>query len=138
MLNQKQDGSPVTRRIKIPEIDGDVWFTTNAYAEVANDVADLLASNLDAIQKVSEPADPGSYYGDEGENITIKVVGIGDGEYDNLTVLRYLDAGSVGTVLTVITNECISHESCLCTNTSAPTDRSPSNAPTASVGNATP
>lgn len=34
---------------------------------MADDVGDLLASNIDEIQKVSEPADPGMYYVDEGD-----------------------------------------------------------------------
>ena len=102
MLNRKQDGTPVTRRIKIPEIGGDVWFTDNGYAEVSNSVADLLASNIDAIQKVAAPSTPGTYYGDEGSNVTVKVVGIEDGEFDNATVFGLLDAGSISTDKAII------------------------------------
>lgn len=72
--NTLQDGSPVTRNIKIPEMDKEIWFTENAYAEVADSVADVLAAELDAINKVSEPATPGSYYGDAGQNTTVEVV----------------------------------------------------------------
>jgi len=71
--NVKQDGTPVTRRIKIPNMSEDIWFTDNAYAEVADDVADILANNISTISKVSEPSSPGSYYGDAGSNTTVRL-----------------------------------------------------------------
>jgi len=82
--NTKQDGTPVTRRIKIPEMDEDIWFTTNAFAEVGDDVADILANNIDTLSKVSEPAEPGEYYGDAGDNTTIQI-NISDGVFDAVT-----------------------------------------------------
>ena len=93
--NVKQDGTPVTRKIKIPEMAEEIWFTDNAYAEVADDVADILANNIDAISKTTEPSSPGSYYGDAGSNTTVELV-VADGAYDNLTV-ETLDSDLVST-----------------------------------------
>ncbi|WP_254535249.1 polysaccharide deacetylase family protein [Halomarina litorea] len=82
----KQDGTPVTRRIKISNMDSDIWFTTNGYAEVGDDVADLLANNVNSISKLgSAPSTPGSYYGDMTDSETIKVV-VPDGAFDDVTV----------------------------------------------------
>lgn len=93
--NLKQDGTPVTTRIKIDEMAEDIWFTDNAYAEVAVDVADILANNIDSITKVSEPSSPGTYYGDASDNTTIQI-NISDGVFDAVT-LESLDADSVST-----------------------------------------
>ncbi|WP_459191813.1 hypothetical protein [Halosimplex sp. J119] len=93
--NTKQDGTPVTRVIKIPEIDQEIWFTDNAYAEVPTDIAEILADQINTITKVSEPSDPGTYYGDAGQNTQIKLV-IANGAFDSLTA-RVVDADSVST-----------------------------------------
>ena len=93
--NTKQDGTPATRNIKIPEMSEEIWFTDNCYAEVSSDVADILANNIDAISKVAEPSSPGTYYGDAGENTTVELV-VADGAFDNLTV-ESLDSDLVGT-----------------------------------------
>jgi hypothetical protein len=82
--NTKQDGTPVTRAIKISGMGEEIFFTTNAYAEVSDDVADLLASQLDDISKVSEPASPGAYYGDAGQNTTTEIV-LPDNAFDHFT-----------------------------------------------------
>ncbi|ELY91484.1 hypothetical protein [Natrialba taiwanensis] len=82
--NTLQDGSPVSRRIKIDEISEEVWFTDNAYAEVSDDVADILANNLDSITKVSEPSDPGTYYNEDNANTTIEII-VEDGTFDAVT-----------------------------------------------------
>jgi len=94
--NTKQDGTPVTRRIKIPNMSEDIWFTDNAYAEVADDVADILANNISTISKLgSAPSSPGSYYGDAGSNTTVEIV-VADGAYNNLTV-ESLDSDTLST-----------------------------------------
>ncbi|MFB1066432.1 hypothetical protein [Natrinema sp. H-ect4] len=93
--NTKQDGTPVTRKIKIPEMAEEIWFTDQAYAETADDVADILANNIDSITKVAEPTDPGTYYGDAGANTTVEIV-VADGAFDNLTV-ESLDSDVVST-----------------------------------------
>ncbi len=99
--NVKQDGTPVTRRIKIEEMDEEIWFTDNAYAETADDVADILANNIDAISKVSEPSSPGTYYGDAGDNVTVEIV-VADAAFDNVTVEK-LQSDSIDTERTTIT-----------------------------------
>jgi hypothetical protein len=82
--NTKQDGTPVTRAIKISGMGEQIFFTDSAYAEISDDVADLLASQIDEISKVSEPASPGTYYGDAGQNTTIQIV-LPDNAFDHFT-----------------------------------------------------
>jgi len=81
----KQDGTPYTRKIKVASMDETIWFTDEAYAEVADDVADILANNIDDISTVPEPSSPGEYYGDAGSNTVVDVV-VADAAYDKLTV----------------------------------------------------
>lgn len=94
LSNVKQDGTPVSRNIKIPEMNKEIWFTTNAYAEVSDQVADLLAANIPAISKVAKPASPGTYYGDAGANTTVELV-LSDGSFQNLTVSETTDTKTV-------------------------------------------
>lgn len=88
--NTKQDGTPVTRAIKIPEMSEEIWFTTNAYAEVSQTVGDLLANQLESISKVSKPASPGTYYGDAGSNTTVQLV-LADKSFNDLSVTGTAD-----------------------------------------------
>lgn len=85
VTNRRQDGTPSTRRLKISEMDQSIWFTTNGYSEVGSSVADLLANNLDGIQKVAEPTDPGEYYGDMGTNVEVVIQSL-DASYGDLSV----------------------------------------------------
>ncbi|ELY91485.1 polysaccharide deacetylase family protein [Natrialba taiwanensis] len=101
--NTLQDGTPVSRRIKIPEISEEVWFTDNAYAEVSDDVADILANNIGSISKVSEPTDPGTYYNDDNANTTIEII-VEDGTFDALTA-ESVDADTATITATDTTGE---------------------------------
>lgn len=83
--NTHQNGEPVTRKIKIPTMDRAIWMTDNGYAEVSDNVADILANNINSISKTTEPSDPGTYYGDAGENTVVEII-VADGAYDALTV----------------------------------------------------
>ena len=91
-----QNGEPVTRAIEIEPMDREVYLTDNAYAEVTDEVADLLATNISNISKVSEPASPGSYFGDAGENTKVKIVAPDD-TFEDLTVVGNASAKSVST-----------------------------------------
>jgi len=82
--NTNQNGTPVTRAISISGMGEEIFFTDNAYAEVSDDVADLLASQLDDISKVIKPRDPGEYYGDAGQNTTVEII-LPDSAFDSFT-----------------------------------------------------
>lgn len=91
-----QNGEPVTRAIEIEPMDREIYLTDNAYAEVTDEVADLLANNISSILKVSEPDSPGSYFGDAGENVKVQVVAPDD-TFEDLTVIGNASAESVST-----------------------------------------
>ena len=91
-----QNGEPVTRAIEIEPMDREIYLTDNSYAEVTDEVADLLANNISSISKVSEPDSPGSYFGDAGENVKVKLVAPDD-TFQDLTVVGDASAGSVRT-----------------------------------------
>jgi len=81
-----QNGEPITRAIEIEPMDREIFFTDSAYAEVTDEVADLLANNISSISKVSEPDSPGSYFGDAGENVKVQVIAP-DNTFEDLTVI---------------------------------------------------
>ena len=91
-----QNGEPVTRAIEIEPMDREIFFTDSAYAEVTDEVADLLTNNISSISKVSEPGEPGSYFGDAGENVMVQVIAP-DNTFEDLTVIRDASAESVST-----------------------------------------
>jgi len=88
-----QDGQPKTKAIKIPEMSKEVYFTTNAFAEVPDNVADLLAAASEDIRKVSTPSSPGEYY-EEAPNNAQVTINLPDGFFDNLSADNFdVDSG---------------------------------------------
>lgn len=86
------------KRIKIDGMSDDLWFTTEGYAETSSRVADLLTTSTEVsgISKVSEPSDPGAYYGSDVDGTTI-VVKLDGPEFETLTVVDKIQSGSINT-----------------------------------------
>lgn len=97
-----QDGTPITKRIKIEGMGEEIVFTDKAYAEVSVDVADLLASQNDFITKVSAPSTPGTYYSDPSANATISVT-LPDDAFNHFTAesgdVDVLDADEISNTI---------------------------------------
>jgi hypothetical protein len=74
----------------------EIFFTTNAYAEVSDSIADLLSGNIDEIIEVAEPSNPGDYYQDAGGQTQITVV-LDDETFNDITVSGTTTTGSLST-----------------------------------------
>lgn len=86
--------NPNLKRIKIEGMNDDLWFTTNQYAETSSQVADLLAgsSSVSGISKVSEPSNPGEYYGSDVDGTTIEV-SLQSDTFENVTATNSIEIG---------------------------------------------
>lgn len=82
------------RSIRIEGMDDEIFFTTKRYSEVDQDVADLLTAAVPGITDVSEPGDPGSYYGSDVDNTTVTVT-LDSDTFEDVTVTGTMSATTV-------------------------------------------
>ncbi|WP_394743345.1 hypothetical protein [Natronococcus roseus] len=93
----KQNGNPTIRRIKRPDPDEPIWFTEKGYAEVSESLATDLSMNLDVVEEVPEPDEPGEYFEEVNEQYEIVVeINRENGTFDVVDA-NEVDSGSVRT-----------------------------------------
>lgn len=95
--------NPNLRSIKIEGMDDDLWFTEKRYAETTSAVADLLvdSTEVSGISKVSEPSDPGEYYGSDSDGTDI-IIELDSPSFDSITAANRVSADSLNAERTSI------------------------------------